>query len=115
MLASMGFVGSLVFYNAYLPEIAAPADQDRVSAKGFAFGYIGSVLLQLIGFALSIADTGQGPLYRIADHLSAGRHLVGGFCADHFFRVAKIETDGGGPNQRIQDGFQRGGEGFCGG
>jgi UMF1 family MFS transporter len=52
ILASMGFVGSLVFYNAYLPEIAAPADQDAVSAKGFSYGYIGSVLLQLIGFAL---------------------------------------------------------------
>jgi UMF1 family MFS transporter len=52
ILASMGFVGSLVFYNAYLPEIATPEDQDRVSAKGFAFGYIGSVILQLIGFAL---------------------------------------------------------------
>ncbi|HXB95735.1 MAG TPA: MFS transporter [Puia sp.] len=52
MLASMGFVGSLVFYNAFLPEIAAPEDQDRVSAKGFAFGYIGSVILQLIGFAV---------------------------------------------------------------
>lgn len=52
ILASMGFVGSLVFYNSYLPEIAAPEDQDRVSAKGFAFGYIGSVLLQIIGFVL---------------------------------------------------------------
>jgi UMF1 family MFS transporter len=52
MMASMGFVGSLVFYNAFLPEIAAPADRDRVSAKGFSFGYIGSVILQLIGFAL---------------------------------------------------------------
>ncbi len=52
MLASMGYVGSLVFYNAYLPEIAAPEDQDRVSAKGYAYGYIGSVLLQIIGFAL---------------------------------------------------------------
>jgi UMF1 family MFS transporter len=52
ILASMGYVGSLVFYNAYLPEIAAPEDQDRVSAKGFAFGYIGSVIMQLIGFAL---------------------------------------------------------------
>jgi MFS transporter, UMF1 family len=54
MLASMGFVGSLVFYNAFLPEIAAPEDRDRVSAKGFSFGYIGSVILQLIGFALVV-------------------------------------------------------------
>ncbi|MHA4810385.1 MFS transporter [Flavitalea flava] len=57
MLASMGYVGSLVFYNAYLPEIAAPEDQDRVSAKGFAYGYVGSVLLQIIGFVLVLTMT----------------------------------------------------------
>lgn len=54
MLAAFGFYGSLVFYNSYLPEIAAPADRDLVSAKGFTFGYIGSVLMQMIGFALVI-------------------------------------------------------------
>lgn len=54
ILASMGFVGSLVFYNAYLPEIAAPGDQDAVSARGYAYGYIGSVILQVIGFALVV-------------------------------------------------------------
>jgi len=59
MMASMGFVGSLVFYNAFLPEIAAPEDRDRVSAKGFSFGYIGSVILQLIGFALVILLPGD--------------------------------------------------------
>lgn len=45
ILASIGFWGSIVFYNSYLPEIAEPEDQDRVSAKGFMFGYTGSVLL----------------------------------------------------------------------
>jgi MFS transporter, UMF1 family len=59
MMAAMGFVGSLVFYNAYLPEIAAPADRDRISAKGFAFGYTGSVLMQLIGFSLILLLKGQ--------------------------------------------------------
>jgi len=59
MLAAMGYVGSLVFYNAYLPEIAAPHDRDKISAKGFAFGYIGSVLMQLIGFALVLWMKGQ--------------------------------------------------------
>ncbi len=59
MMASMGFVGSLVFYNAYLPEIAAPEDRDRVSAKGFAYGYIGSVILQLIGFVLVVLMPGD--------------------------------------------------------
>lgn len=50
IIACIGFWSSLVFYNSYLPEIAAPADQDRVSAKGFAMGYIGSVILQIICF-----------------------------------------------------------------
>jgi UMF1 family MFS transporter len=50
MVACIGFWGSLVFYNSYLPEIAAPQDRDRVSAKGFAMGYIGSVILQIICF-----------------------------------------------------------------
>lgn len=59
MMAAMGFVGSLVFYNAYLPEIAAPEDQDRVSAKGFSYGYIGSVLMQVIGFMLIIVMKGH--------------------------------------------------------
>jgi UMF1 family MFS transporter len=52
ILATLGYCGGLVFYNSYLPEIAAVEDRDRVSAKGFALGYTGSVLLQLIGFAL---------------------------------------------------------------
>jgi UMF1 family MFS transporter len=65
MLAAMGFVGSLVFYNAYLPEIAAPEDRDRISAKGFSFGYIGSVLMQLIGFALVTLMADKGLATRI--------------------------------------------------
>ena len=48
IIACVGFWGSLVFYNSFLPEIAAPDDRDKVSAKGFAYGYVGSVLLQLI-------------------------------------------------------------------
>lgn len=51
-VAALGFWSSLVFYNSYLPDIAAPADQDRVSAKGFSMGYIGSVLLQAICFVI---------------------------------------------------------------
>ncbi|KAA2245657.1 MFS transporter [Chitinophaga agrisoli] len=52
MLATLGYCGGLVFYNSYLPEIAIPEDRDRISAKGFAMGYIGSVILQLVGFVL---------------------------------------------------------------
>jgi len=48
LLASVGFWGSLVFYNAYLPEIATPDLHDKVSAKGFSRGYIGSSLLLIV-------------------------------------------------------------------
>tara|TARA_R110001632_G_scaffold23425_2_gene66297 strand:- start:2416 stop:3723 length:1308 start_codon:yes stop_codon:yes gene_type:complete len=48
ILASIGFWGSIVFYNAYLPEVAHPEDQDRVSAKGFINGYVGSILLLIL-------------------------------------------------------------------
>lgn len=44
-LALIGFWASLVFYNSYLPDIAFPEQQDKVSAKGFSLGYIGSVIL----------------------------------------------------------------------
>lgn len=54
MTAAFGFYSSLVFYNSYLPEIAAEKDRDNVSAKGFTYGYIGSVLMQMIGFALVV-------------------------------------------------------------
>lgn len=54
MVAAFGFYGSLVFYNSYLPEIASEQDRDRISAKGFTFGYIGSVLMQMVGFALVV-------------------------------------------------------------
>ncbi len=50
ILAAVGYCGSLVFYNAYLPEIALPHEQDKVSAQGFSYGYIGSVLLQIVCF-----------------------------------------------------------------
>ena len=45
VLAGIGFSGSLVFYNAYLPEIAPPSLHDRLSARGFSLGYLGSVIL----------------------------------------------------------------------
>lgn len=56
IIASIGYCGSIVFYNAYLPEIAAPEDQDRVSAKGFASGYFGSVLLLITCLAFILAN-----------------------------------------------------------
>ncbi len=47
-LASIGFWGSLVFYNSFLPEIAERKDHDKVSARGFSMGYFGSMLLLVL-------------------------------------------------------------------
>lgn len=52
MLGLIGFAGGLVFYNSYLPEIASEKNYDRVSAKGFAYGYIGSILLLVVNLLM---------------------------------------------------------------
>jgi len=51
-LAMIGLWSSLVFYNSYLPDIAYPEQQDRASARGFSYGYVGSVLLLLFNLAM---------------------------------------------------------------
>ncbi len=52
ILAAIGYAGSIVFYNAFLPEIAEEEDQDKVSAKGFALGYLGSSLLLIFSLTM---------------------------------------------------------------
>ena len=49
-LAAMGYVGGVLFNNSYLPQIATVDQQDKVSAQGFAYGYVGCVTLQIICF-----------------------------------------------------------------
>ena len=70
IIASIGFSGSIVFYNSYLPEIATEDRYDKLSARGFALGYIGSVILLLANLALIMkpeffgidpANTSLGP------------------------------------------------------
>ena len=48
----IGYWGSLVFYNSYLPDIAFAEQQDKISAKGYSMGYIGSVLLLIINLTM---------------------------------------------------------------
>lgn len=47
-VAAMGYIGGVLFNNSYLPEIASVEQQDKVSAQGFAYGYVGCVTLQII-------------------------------------------------------------------
>ena len=47
-LACIGYCGGFVFYNSYLPQIATDDQMDNVSAKGFMYGYAGSLVMQLL-------------------------------------------------------------------
>lgn len=55
VIANIGMEGGLVFYNAYLPEIAPPSIRGRVSGWGFAVGYAGSIIALLISLPLAKA------------------------------------------------------------
>lgn len=46
-IGTLGYGGSIVFYNSFLPVIAEPEDQDRISARGYSMGYLGGVVLLL--------------------------------------------------------------------
>jgi MFS transporter, UMF1 family len=59
VIACIGFCGSIVFYNAYLPEIASKDKQDAVSAKGFIMGYVGSVILLVLSLAFILLNKTQ--------------------------------------------------------
>ncbi len=88
VLASVGFAGSLVFYNAFLPEIVEEDKMDGVSARGFMMGYVGSSLLLIMCFVLisapamfGIADLAPGkpnvPLATRISFLMAGLWWLG--------------------------------------
>jgi MFS transporter, UMF1 family len=68
VLASLGFWCSYAFANSFLPEIAEPHEQDKLSARGFSMGYAGSVLLLLInlGFIMGVAEHKQELFTRLA-------------------------------------------------
>ncbi|WP_290696244.1 MFS transporter [Lacinutrix sp.] len=55
----IGYWGSLVFYNSYLPDIAFPEQQDSISAKGFSLGYFGSVLLLVLNLIMVMSFEGE--------------------------------------------------------
>jgi len=51
-LGTIGYGGSIVFYNSFLPVIAEPEDQDRISARGYSMGYLGGVILLLFNLLM---------------------------------------------------------------
>lgn len=52
ILATIGFAGGIVFYNSFLPVIATEDRYDDVSAKGFSYGFIGSVILLIVNLVV---------------------------------------------------------------
>ncbi len=54
-LASVGYCGGFVFYNSYLPQIATLDQQDAVSAKGFIYGFVGSIVVQVLCFIIVLS------------------------------------------------------------
>jgi MFS transporter, UMF1 family len=99
VVASIGYCGSIVFYNAYLPEIAAEEDQDRVSAKGFALGYVGSVIQMVACLAFIMLNEklnwGLGSLPVRLSFLSVGLWWAG-FAQITFMALPKSKR----PQQR---------------
>ena len=59
-LASIGYCGGFVFYNSYLPQIATLDQQDAVSAKGFIYGFAGSIVVQVICFLFVLSPSTFG-------------------------------------------------------
>ena len=102
IIAAIGFWGSLVFYNSYLPEIATPDKQDAVSAKGFTYGYIGSVILQIICFIFVFFPTQFG----LADEGAASRlsFLLVGVWWIAFAQIPFKNLPKGSPNFKAKTG-----------
>lgn len=70
VMASIGFAGSLVFYNAFLPEIAHEKDLDKISARGFTMGYIGSSILLIVCLVLIMMPEKFGTTTGMATRIS---------------------------------------------
>ncbi|MBW6492477.1 MAG: MFS transporter [Lentimicrobium sp.] len=68
-LGTLGYGGSIVFYNSFLPVIAEPEDQDKISASGYSLGYLGGVVLLLFNLLMIMKPA----LFGISDPLLPAR------------------------------------------
>jgi len=109
-LAAIGYIGGAMFNNSYLPEIASVDQQDKVSAKGFAYGYVGSVLLQIICFVFVL----KPELFGITDPSLPARlsFLLVGIWWISFSQIPFKKLPAGSPNYNklskivVKSGFQ---------
>lgn len=96
VLAAIGYIGGMMFNNSYLPEIASVDQQDRVSAKGYAYGYVGSVILQIICFVFVL----KPELFGITDASLPARlsFLLVGIWWISFSQIPFKKLPAGSPN-----------------
>ena len=73
-IANVGFAGGIVFYNSLLPQLGAAEDLDRISSRGYAYGYVGGGLLLAVHLAaiLAFSDTDHVDLVTRLAIASAG-------------------------------------------
>lgn len=94
-LASVGYCGGFVFYNSYLPQIATVDQQDAVSAKGFIYGFAGSIVVQVLCFIFVLFPATFGMTDGVAARLS---FLIVGFWWIGFSFIAFYLLPKGEPN-----------------
>jgi MFS transporter, UMF1 family len=70
IIANVCFGASIVFYNAFLPEIASEDQADKVSSRGFAYGYLGGALLLVLNLVLVLGAERLGISTGLAVRLS---------------------------------------------
>ncbi len=98
VIGNVGFEGALVYYNAWLPELAPAGMQGRVSAWGFAVGYAGSIAALMV--ALPFVRTGAfGPAFL------ATAALFAGFAVPAFLFLPTPRDDGVPIREALRDGF----------
>lgn len=111
MIANFSFVSANVFYDAFLPHLAPPEQQDVVSGKGYAYGYAGGGLLFMLQLLLVQFHDAVGISEVMAVRLSLSSVGLwwGGFAVITFTRLAepRIETNRRDPWRIIGDGFRR--------
>jgi len=106
-LASIGYCGGFVFYNSYLPQIATTDQQDAVSAKGFIYGFVGSIVVQVLCFIVVLSPKTFGIT---SDDLPARISFLIvffwwiGFAVIPFIKLPKGEPNAGSHNYNVLTG-----------
>ena len=105
VLAGIGFWSSLVFYNAYLPEVAEEKDHDKLSAKGFSMGYVGSAILLIVCLAMVLmAPEGYASLMSRLSFVLTGLWWIG-FSHVTFAKLPKGTSKISFGNGAVKKGF----------